>query len=267
MGLFIAYDPEASFKPESEGLKDRRLVTSWGSDKLGEAAWALGHRAYEALRTEMGDSVSLRDLVEYVTSSRAELSQIFQEVEELFEAGRLVLVSPRGEELASMPSWKESDWPWQVMTIGKLISAVADDATETARVFSKSYLVAALCRLDDAVVCADLDDFETMTSMLLDVQWLVEQVEHLEQIDNLATKQLRRLDSERAVERALAKHSRDPRQAAKSVVRECWDDWLARPSTYPSTAAFARAMLDKFPDVLSSQPVIERWVRAWKRGL
>jgi len=63
----------------------------------------------------------------------------------------------------------------------------------------------------------------------------------------------------------LKKISTDPKQAAKATVRECWIDWQKRPDIYKGKAAFAKAMLDKFPDVLESQPVIERWCRAWER--
>lgn len=67
-------------------------------------------------------------------------------------------------------------------------------------------------------------------------------------------------------ERAKARYAqdRDGKQAAKASVREWWGRWQQEPSLYPSVAAFARAMLDKHPDQLTSQPVIEQWVRDWK---
>jgi hypothetical protein len=100
----------------------------------------------------------------------------------------------------------------------------------------------------------------------MDVQWFIDQVDRLQEIEDLATRKLHRLDSKRAGERAAKRHAKDPKQAAKAFVRQCWDDWQSSPDSYRTTAAFARAMLDKFPDLLSSQPVIERWVRTWKQG-
>ncbi len=57
----------------------------------------------------------------------------------------------------------------------------------------------------------------------------------------------------------------DPKQADKALVHECWIDWQKQTDRYKGKAAFARDMRDKFPN-LESQPVIERWCRAWERG-
>lgn len=63
---------------------------------------------------------------------------------------------------------------------------------------------------------------------------------------------------------ANAKLAADPKQKAKALIRECWDDWQKDPVRYKSKAAFARDMRDKFPN-LESQPVIEGWCRLWER--
>jgi hypothetical protein len=73
--------------------------------------------------------------------------------------------------------------------------------------------------------------------------------------------------SSKARRAALLGHQASPAGNAKRIIRECWEAWNVCPGQYKSTAAFARAMLDKFPDELSSQPVIERWVRDWRRGV
>lgn len=69
---------------------------------------------------------------------------------------------------------------------------------------------------------------------------------------------------------ALARHSPDnpknQKAQAKEAVRGCWQAWQSKPANYESTAAFARDMLDKHPDVLTRQEVIERWVRTWREG-
>lgn len=64
---------------------------------------------------------------------------------------------------------------------------------------------------------------------------------------------------------AASRYSDDPKQAIKAQVKECWRRWQEEPSSYPSAAAFARGMLDKWPDDLTSEAVISRWVRDWKR--
>ena len=66
---------------------------------------------------------------------------------------------------------------------------------------------------------------------------------------------------------AMARYAKGgPKSEAKAVVLDCWQRWSKCPKQYPSTAAFARSMMDKFPDDLKSQPVIERWVREWRRA-
>lgn len=67
------------------------------------------------------------------------------------------------------------------------------------------------------------------------------------------------------VRAANAKHDRDPRQEVKRQVRDLWQLWETSPTKYPSVAAFARDMCDKWPDLLVSEVVVSRWVRDWKR--
>lgn len=72
---------------------------------------------------------------------------------------------------------------------------------------------------------------------------------------------------------ALAKIAKDPKQAAKQQVKDCWDNWKKKSTQYKSKSAFARDMLDKFPSYkdengrqvgLESQRVIERWCKEWE---
>lgn len=63
---------------------------------------------------------------------------------------------------------------------------------------------------------------------------------------------------------AAAMLAQSEKQAAKAVVRECWDEWQAKPYRYSTVAEFARDMLRNNKS-LDSQPVIERWCRAWAK--
>ncbi len=63
---------------------------------------------------------------------------------------------------------------------------------------------------------------------------------------------------------SFARYSKDPKQRAKAEVKKLWEMWRCDPSRYPSKAAFARDMLDKF-DELKSSKKIEDWVRAWEK--
>lgn len=65
---------------------------------------------------------------------------------------------------------------------------------------------------------------------------------------------------------AIERHSKDsPKSRAKAFVFDCFRRWQRRPLLYASTAAFARDMVDKQPEALTSTVVVERWVRAWRR--
>lgn len=75
---------------------------------------------------------------------------------------------------------------------------------------------------------------------------------------------LEQLISDRQRSASLARYSKDPKQMAKAEVRKMWELWRHDPSRYPSKAAFARDMIDKF-DELKSTKKVEDWVRGWER--
>jgi hypothetical protein len=83
-------------------------------------------------------------------------------------------------------------------------------------------------------------------------------------LNTLLTQTARGARSETARNAARSRHSASDKETAKKVVRECWMHWRSDPSRYKSTTAFAEDMLLKFPTVLTSLPVIARWVRLWK---
>ena len=64
---------------------------------------------------------------------------------------------------------------------------------------------------------------------------------------------------------ALSRHRQSPKARAKNEVRNMWMNWRNSPNQYRSASAFAKDMLDKFPDELSSQQVIQRWVTSWEK--
>lgn len=68
----------------------------------------------------------------------------------------------------------------------------------------------------------------------------------------------------KAVQARYAKDS-DGKQAIKRWVKECWQGWKAKPEKYKNASAFARDMLDKQPDRLTTEVVVTRWVREWEK--
>lgn len=66
---------------------------------------------------------------------------------------------------------------------------------------------------------------------------------------------------------AIARIERDPRQAAKQFVFNCWQEWQDAPDEYKSKADFARKMLkDEQCKSLTSQKKIEDWCREWEKA-
>jgi len=63
---------------------------------------------------------------------------------------------------------------------------------------------------------------------------------------------------------AIEKLKRDPKQMAKSLVKECWVDWQRKPTSYKGKSAFAKDMMSKFEE-LDSQTVITRWCGQWEK--
>jgi len=54
----------------------------------------------------------------------------------------------------------------------------------------------------------------------------------------------------------------DGKQNAKAIIKKEWEKWQKKPNSYPSKAAFARAMLGSYTN-LESHRVIERWCKGW----
>lgn len=70
-----------------------------------------------------------------------------------------------------------------------------------------------------------------------------------------------------------ARATKDPKQAEKKIVKECWEAWQSKPEQYTKKIKFATAMVDKFrpddPDEeskhLCSTAKIVQWCGIWER--
>lgn len=63
---------------------------------------------------------------------------------------------------------------------------------------------------------------------------------------------------------ANAKLKKDPKQAEKMFVLECWNEWNEGKRHFETKAAFARAMMEKC-EKLENVKVIEDWCRKWEK--
>lgn len=71
----------------------------------------------------------------------------------------------------------------------------------------------------------------------------------------------------RGVKAMQARYAKDTdgKQAIKRWVKACWQDWKTQPERYKNASAFARDMLDKQPERLTTEVVVTRWVRDWEK--
>ncbi|MEX8519891.1 MAG: hypothetical protein AB3X44_15375 [Leptothrix sp. (in: b-proteobacteria)] len=138
-----------------------------------------------------------------------------------------------------------------------------------ARSYEDLEIAAGLLCLDEAMQFASTD-LAYGFHLLEEAQELQGEVDlrrHLRELSPQVSEEaidrgFRQKQSARA--RARYAQDRDGKQGVKAEVKGWWEKWQREPSLYRSAAAFARVMLDKYPDHLTSQPVIEGWVRDWK---
>ncbi len=72
--------------------------------------------------------------------------------------------------------------------------------------------------------------------------------------------------SENGKRAAAIRIKKDPKQAEKAEIKDCWMMWKNRPDSYEDNTAFARDMLDKY-DYIKSVITITRWCTKWEKEL
>lgn len=271
---YYFYDPIASFGEGSSGRRQKRLIDESGEPHLGFDAWQVGARAYDILRTEGGQPATLADLRSIESAGQAlVLDGFFGHLNELASTGSFALLERESLRPINFPvNCREAAWAWQVDTMFRYLRAVESELEGRDLVelpcgesIGALALVAVFHVLDEAVCRSREGDEARVVERVLSATWLLDQVERREEVKNAGNAFARQIDRRRASERAKMRHARDPKRAAREFAKECWRDWRRKPAQYPSLAAFARAMLEKQPDLLKSEAVIARWVRGWDK--
>ena len=267
---FYFCDPIASFAPGSIGKRTHAIYGRSGTraEKIGKDAFSLGARAYDVISAINGEPLTVELLIELMRQVEPIFEDFFKTLEERVRVGAITLVDAetgkprrRGRSLR----WRTASWSWKMRAFMVAMVDLAQGQPQPLSSFNIYLALATLVELDDVVLCRLDNDAEGIANGLLNASWMMNQVDASDSAVQTATLMLGKLDSERASSRAKARHAKDPKRAARDFVYECWLAWNNEPEHYPSTAAFARSMLDKFPDTLKSQAVIAGWVRSWKR--
>lgn len=123
-----------------------------------------------------------------------------------------------------------------------------------------------ILKLDRSIACWRSNQFE---AAMINLAWAGQFLAAADRADGLDTTYFfdRAHRRNQAQDRAKKLHLTSAAAIGKKQVHDWWVSWRNKPEMYASTAQFARAMLDKFPDNLTSEAVIARWVRAWSKEL
>lgn len=125
--------------------------------------------------------------------------------------------------------------------------------------FWQCYLFHALREIDNALIGLALDGREAVVAALGASSALSNAISI--ESGNTKEQEIRRGIAYRG---AMEKLRRDPKQAAKIQVKECWVEWQNKPERYKTKSAFAKDMMDKYAE-LDSQAVITRWCSLWEK--
>ena len=224
-----------------------------------DALFDLGRRIY-ALKFQD----STEEQFDSLCGGYAKLIQEYREfLLELQQENRLNLVDPSGNRLELDLSEAE---PHQVISIfWELISKRRETLQEAEweelkPVLKEMHLMYALTEIDNALIGLFLDGGAVVAS--IDAANALSNAIALESGNEELTKARRQL----AYTGAIEKLKKDPKQKEKLFVKQCWDTWQDKPSSYPSKAEFSRDMLTKC-EHLKSQKKIEDWCREWEKSV
>lgn len=265
---FYFCDPVQSFGQGSPGANARQLFGRAEKDRgrLGSSAWETGKKAFDYLSSLWGSSPTTAEVIEFIRVSWPDMRSFFETVERKAAAGEISIVSKKsGRQLDRAPEWRGAGISWQFTTMLHMLVELYEQRGEPLTDWGQTFAVAALIQLDDAVLASLDDSHESVVASMLEAKWMVDQLFVDDRVARAAITLSARRESDRARQRARKRHELDPKQAAKMFVLDCWRAWQAVPTTYVSKAAFARDMLDKQPDLVSTQ-VVERWAREWAKG-
>ncbi len=263
---FQAFDLEASFCEGSKGRAVHRVIGHDGAEKLNRTVWDAGLIAYEYLGGTRDGMDNLERYRECVSLASSFLNDTF--APDLMKGVHSDHVGlSEGTPKDFEEAWKDYDWVEKLdIFLQSIDHANARSGNDTSVLVGEQFkpVVAAalLRRIDDAII-SDFFDGDGLIENVVDI------VELRDRIKPSSTQKLT-IDAAIGADRkkigrtgAAARLAKDPKQADKQNVRDCWERWQKNRHEYKSKSAFARAMLEKYEN-LESHRVIERWCKEWE---
>lgn len=263
--IFQAFDLHASFEEGFQGHTARRVIDFDGVERLDRTVWDAGLLAYDFLKNNCEDATTRGGYGKWVASAKAFLSEDFYpDFVQLIDAGKIGFSDGTAEDFHA--AWTSYDWVQKFDVLLGLLDHARNhgaDDPEAIEWFNCYVAAALLSRIDDAVMSIFFDG-SGLTENIVDIVGLRDRLKP--QAPQRMTLQAAMGAARKEIGKAgaAAKLAKDPKQAEKAAVRECWEAWRDDRSRYKGVAAFARDMLQKF-ESLESQQVIERWCRTWAK--
>ena len=222
-----------------------------------EALFLIGKEAFKRIR--QGEDISEDEFREGCSSYWLLIDELRATMGELNDQGRVVARSSNGEpmplDITLLDDNQVISICWQSYS-GRGAVKCED---ETAGVFRELFLFHALREIDNALIGMALDGREAVVAAIA----AANSMSYAIAIESGSEKE-QEIRRDMAYRGAIEKLKRDPKQAAKAKVKECWNDWQLKPSNYKGKSAFAKDMMAKFEE-LDSQAVITRWCGQWER--
>jgi len=110
----------------------------------------------------------------------------------------------------------------------------------------------------------DINVSESCTDLLDVVIELLDRAWPHHPIESIVQPLQKHFDGVKAKNAVDVRYQKDPKQAAKLAVEQCWKTWQNNPDDYDSKQDFAKFMREQFP-VLKSDRKITDWCRLWEK--
>jgi hypothetical protein len=260
---FVTYHPFATFaeaNPKRQfrvGMTGRPFEMIRGGRETPDssALFQLGMRAYRLLP----NYATKEEFDSEVLGFDAFVEEGRQTLYSLVKSGKSKAVSSEnGSELAGDVILDIEDSEVLLATWGLSKKAMTAPDEQVHDVFLGAFCISCLIDIDSA-------NLGRMDPGAHAVAYALSAAEAFFNAEAIASRDIRLQQARKqiALQGALSRLQKDPRQAEKQFIYKCWLDWQAAPTRYASKAAFARDMITKCQHLQSTKK-IEDWARGWE---
>lgn len=223
--------------------------------------WRLGKRAFDSLNA-----------IEKI-KSKEEFDFIFKKHKEILCEIKLILAKRIDDNPSSInfvtldgdkvtPDFAEAsnsvivDIAWQM----------ARSQSSDCRLFGEMFLFICFEEIAHSIIGMCLDGDYAISGALS----AAEAFANFQAIDS-GNEHLQKVRSEFASRSAIERHKRDPKQKAKSFIKECWIEWQEKPERYTKQSEFVIDALNKIETTENGEPIVsfdtvlKKWIPNWTK--